>query len=90
MLNRMKRFKISTIAVYTMLVVVFLNGCGNPRKDPKQVIYEGDGLIVTGVKVGDIPERGKYIYYTKDRSGYVIIWSNGVFSIGDTLRVGKN
>lgn len=85
----MKKFKISTvaaIAVYAMLAVVFLSGCD----DPKQVIYEGDGLIVTGVKVGDKPERGKYIYYTKDQSGDVTIWSNGVFNIGDTLRVCKN
>lgn len=85
----MKKFKISTvtaIAVYAMLAVVFLSGCD----DPKQIIYEGDGLIVTGVEVGDKPERGKYIYYTKDQSGDVTIWSNGVFNIGDTLRVGKN
>ena len=84
----MKNLKFSTktaIAVYAMLAVVFLSGCD----DPKQIIYEGDGLIVTGVKVGDNPERGKYIYYTKDQSGDVTIWSNGVFNIGDTLRVGK-
>lgn len=73
-------------SLYAVLAVVFLSGCD----DQKQVIYEGDGLIVTGVKIGDKPERGKYIYYTKDQSGDVIIWSNGVFNIGDTLRVGKN
>ena len=85
----MTNLKITTktaIVGYAMLAVVFLSGCD----DPKQIIYEGDGLIVTGVKVGDKPERGKYIYYTKDQSGDVTIWSNGVFNIGDTLRVGKN
>jgi hypothetical protein len=85
----MKKLKFTTktaIALYVMLAVVFLSGCN----DPKQFIYEGGGLIVTGVKVGDKPERGKYIYYTKDQSGDVTIWSNGVFNIGDTLRVGKN
>lgn len=85
----MRKFKISTvaaIAVYAMLAVVFLSGCN----DPKQVVYESDGLIVTGVKVGNRPEYGKYIYFTKDKTGDVTIWSNGVFNIGDTLRVGKN
>jgi len=85
----MTNLKITTktaIVGYAMLAVVFLSGCD----DPKQIIYEGDGLIVTGVKVGDKPEYGKYIYYTKDKTGDVTIWSNGVFNIGDTLRVGKN
>jgi hypothetical protein len=85
----MIKFKFTTktaIALCAMLPVVFLSGCN----DPKQTIYEGDGLIVTGVKVGDKAERGKYIYYTKDQSGDVTIWSNRVFNIGDTLRVGKN
>ena len=85
-MTKLKFTTITAIAVYAMLAVVFLSGCN----DPMQIVYEGDGLIVTGMKVGDKPERGKYIYYTKDQSGDVTIWSNSVFNIGDTLRVVKN
>ena len=74
----MRNFKI----VFCLFLVAVLTSCD----DPKQVVYEGNGCIVYSKKLGDKPERGKYIYHTKDQSGTVIIWSDSVFDIGDTLK----
>lgn len=78
--------KISKHLFYAMLSVVFFASC---EEMTKQIIYEDKGLIVTGVKLGDAPERGKYIYYTTDHDGKVVVWSNGEFKIGDTLLLSK-
>ena len=68
-----------------MMILLALSGC----KEPRQVIYEGKGLIITGKKLGDKPERGKYVYYTQDQSGPVTVWSNNDFNLGDTLLLSK-
>lgn len=73
--------------LYIALTIILLmwfafSGCS----DPKQIIYESKGLIVTEIKLGDKPERGKYIYQTKGFSGTVAVWSNSKFEIGDTIK----
>lgn len=84
-----KKFLITKISKHlfcAMLSVVFFASCDEMMK---QIIYEGEGLIVTGVKIGSKPERGKYIYYTKDYDGTIVVWSNEEFKIGDTLLLSK-
>jgi len=69
--------------LYILLAVVPLVSCEPTR----QYVYEGNGLIVTGKKIGDKPERGKFIYYVNDQDGKVTIWSDTDFKVGDTLKL---
>ena len=71
-------------SLYALLAVLLLASCN----DPKQFVYEGQGLIVTGIELTEADEmnRGSKIYHTRDQSGEVKIWSNSEFKIGDTLK----
>lgn len=72
--------------IFLLLAITCLLSCQHPG----QCIYEGaHGFVITAIKLGDEPNYGKYIYYTKDVTGKVTIWSNQVFNIGDTIFVSK-
>lgn len=68
---------------FLLFCIALLCSC----EPPKQVVYEGDGLIVIGVNIReDYPQYGKYVYHTKDETGLIVVWSNSKFDIGDTIR----
>lgn len=82
MLNLKGRLKMMIKkALASIVLAISLTSC----IDQPQVVYEGVGFVVYEKKLGNKPERGKYIYKTRDQSGKVTIWSNGEFDINDTL-----
>lgn len=66
-----------------ILIVLVIASCAPQR----HIVYMGRGLVVTGVILGDNPEQGKFIYFTQDMAGEVIIWSDLHYHIGDTIRM---
>lgn len=69
--------------ILILIVLAVLASCA-PQK---HIVYMGRGLVVTGVLLGDNPEQGKFIYFTQDLAGEVIIWSDQHYHIGDTIRM---
>lgn len=74
----------TAICLYLVLVAV-LTSCD----DPRQYVYEAEGLIIKSIMLTEKEkkqERGKYTYMAKDLTGEVKIWSNTKFEIGDTIK----
>jgi hypothetical protein len=87
----MKKLKFTTkptIALYAMLVAVFLGGCDAPTQYleiPKNKPY----LIIEKTELSYIETLAKYRYTTRDNSGKVVFYLDEKLIIGDTVWVGK-
>ena len=88
----MKKLKFTTkpaIALYAMLVAVFLGGCDMPTQYV-HIAKNKPYLIVEGVELSNSNNLLKYKYTVHDASGKVIFYLDEKYVIGDTLWVGKN